>query len=100
MVAFRRLIEQTELRLSGLRLRLPGGRNDADYVAGRRPVYLVTWTNTVLLRDRFRQGDLVLGCDLRHPDLPFPYYSKERILVQAVGGGSVPHPRGGVVPQC
>src|ERR1022692_3665874 len=65
-VAFGRLVEPTELRLSTLGRRLFAWRNYANRLTGRRPVDIVARTDMILIRDLPGHSDLVLGCDLSH----------------------------------
>lgn len=77
-MAFGRLIEPMEPRISILGRRLPAWRNDANYFTGRHPVYVVTGFDMVLVRDFLGYSDLVLGCDFSHVRFPLsPYFSKD-----------------------
>src|ERR1039458_6096333 len=83
-VAFGRLVEPTELRLSTLGRRLFAWRDHANRLTGRHPVDVVSRTNMVFVGDLSGHSDLVLGCDLSHTRFPqpLPYYSKDQILAQ------------------
>src|ERR1017187_5666355 len=63
-VAFGRLVEPTELRLSTLGRRLFAWRDHANRLTGRHPVYVIARTDMILVRDLPGHSDLVLGCAL------------------------------------
>jgi len=65
-VTFSRLVEKAEFRFLLFRRYMFPRRNNSNHVAGSHPVDIITWTNSILLRDGLRNSDLVLGCNLSH----------------------------------
>jgi hypothetical protein len=84
-MAFRRLIEPMELRLSTLGRREFSWRNHANHFARRHPIYIIPGTDMVFFRNLPRHRDLVFGCDLSHlfPANAYPYPTKDQILTPA-----------------